>query len=209
MAYFMPSEEGLTYKVTDALEDLLTLECKTEIDTEDLSYAGIVKVGRIQDEPTLVNVLIHESFHLSPQQWTHGPLRFPAASTRGGTLSDEMADIERLRTTTGRMTIGQQRVNSRAFTVEIQIWGNMAPETTLTRRQVAHLGSVVESRVIRTLVNAQYAIGTGGQIEDDFGEFVTDGPFFGDFWTQREEGESLRIQKFIQFWYRTGLRRPT
>jgi len=90
---------------------------------------------------------------------------------------------------------------ARCFTLEIEVWGDEVPNISLTRRDAGQLASLLENRSLKALREAQAQIGTGATITDDYGESVVMGPFWGDSWTDQEEGEALIVRKYIRFYY--------
>jgi len=202
----LPAEQGIIDKILDALVALLTLKLQTDISATDASRLQTIKVGPRQDDPAAVVVLLHENDPSEAMLWPHFPLRYPEM-TRNAELVQQRTMFGgektswQLRHTPGYELVGGGSRIARAFTAEIEIWGDEIEGLTLERRDVGQLASVVENRLIQTLKKAGPKIGQATPITDSFGESIQMGPFFGDFWTDQEEGEALIVRKYVRFYY--------
>lgn len=207
MAYYIPTETGVSDLALDALSDLLVETLQTEIPNLDITKVTTFKVGYRQQKPTGVNILIYENDPDSPKDWSHRPLRFKTQRTTGGLIGDTYSDTEKLRTTSGRALIGGGSLFSRAFTAEIEVSGRMLPReegVVYTQREVGQIASVVENRLAKTLLEAGPGIGTGVAVADSYGETIIDGPFMGESWMDQQEGKALIVRKYVRFWYKTS-----
>lgn len=199
---YLPPEVGIVDVIQDCLVDLFQIHLVEEIDADDVSQATTIKVGPLQASPTRVVVLIHENDPDSPRTWRHQP------HVRGHGRMVGVSESRPAQEWAGRATIGATRIGGgceyeRSFTLEVQVWGNLVGGITVTRRDVAHIAAVVTSRALQAMLNAKQRIGSGSLVQDDFGESVIAGPYLGDEWAEQEEGESLRVIKYMQFWYHT------
>jgi len=203
----MPTEQGVCDLIMDAVVDLLTLKLQTEIDADDASRMTTIKVGPRQDDPSAVVVLIHENDPENAREWPHYPMRYPQLQS-GGNLTGRISsfgesEAAQLRHTAHYEMVGGGSRMARAFTIEIEVWGDEVPGLTLERRDAGHLASLVENRTIKALREAGAKIDTEAAIVDSFGEQVQMGPFWGDAWTDQEEGEALIVRKYIRLYYAT------
>lgn len=199
---YLPPEVGIVDVIQDALVDLFQIYLTDEIDEDDVSRATIIKVGPLQADPSRVVVLIHENDPDAPRTWQH------QMHVRGHGRMVGLSETRAAMDWSGRATIGATRIGGgceyeRSFTLEVQVWGHLVGGITVTRRDVAHIAAVVTSRALRAMLDAGPQIGTGALVQDDFGESVIVGPYLGDEWAEQEEGESLRVIKYLQFWYHT------
>ena len=201
MAY-LPLELGVVDLIQDALVDLLENKLTHEIPIDDASRAETIKVGPRQDDPTPIVVLIHEQDPDSPNDWPHRPVKYrvPRRSSRGYT--DDPYE-QPVRQQAGYELIGGGSRMARAFTIEIEVWGDELPGITAERRDVGHLGSLLESRIRKALKEAGPKIGTGALISDNSGESVVLGPYWGEGLLDQEEGEALIYRKKIRLYYVT------
>lgn len=208
--YYIPETEGIANLILTRLEDLLTLKLITEIDEHDLSRISNIKVGPLQEGPDHAVLLIYESQRVDPQDWAHKPLRFSLPrSSRGYTAVPGLETEQYVRVTAGRETIGGGTMIGMSFSIQFAVWGNNAPEVEVTRRDVGKLNSIIQSRIMRVLVDGGHLIGGSSIIQDDFGLRVSTGPHWGDSWLVRAENEGLRTQSQIQFWYRVFMDGPS
>lgn len=204
----IPDVHGITELIKFALRDLLTLHLITNLPDHDATRDCQVVVGKIQDDPLFVNVEIYEGFTPDPDSWPHRAKKLPGPrNLRSGQIIDPSEDSQRVRNAVGKLTIGGWSLNTRAFTIELEIAGNSAT-IDVDRDDVTRVCGITEGRVRRVLLNAGAKMGGITPPSDDFGETVLHGPFFGDHWMERVESESLRTKRYIQFWYETGYAGP-
>lgn len=202
----MPTDNGIAYLIKSALHGLLTQKLITEISVDDVTSDCTVVIGKYQDEPTLVVVLIYEGFVADPHSWPHKPrqLMGPRARDvlRDTVISEPRSDFElNRRIAAGRLTVGGTEIHTRAFTIETRIAGEQAT-IDIDDEDVGKLCALTESRVKRAIKGAGTKI-NGADIIDNFGEAVTGGPYFGDMWAERIESQSLRTRRYIQLYYET------
>lgn len=206
MAYYLPTQDGSNYLILDALVDLLTAKCQTEVDTGDISRAALIKVGPLQASPESVTLLLHENDPFDPERWPNRPMKYRLAAPSGGLRGDPYTESESLRATPGRVLIGGGSLYSRAYLLEIEVFGLYMPASVdITRAVARKVMAVVSSRATKALLEAGPSIATGAQVVDDFGGFVVQGPFMDTSWTDPEESESLLIRVFLRFWYQMAL----
>jgi hypothetical protein len=205
MTVALPQEEGVIDKTLDALVDLVTLRLKTEVHEDDASRLVWVGVGFKQDDPEGVDIALHENDPDTPSGWPHRPESYRAPKRLGGLVGTPPLDSaqEQLRTFSGMEKMGGGSRMTRRFTAVIMISADEINDINPTRRDVGQLGTVVENRLLKTLIDAGPKIGTGKLITGNFGETVSMGPFFGDAWTDYEEGEAYRLRKYVRFGYHT------
>lgn len=204
----MSDLHGITELIKFALRDLLTQKMITELPDWDAMKDCQVVIGKIQDDPLFVNVEIYEGFTPDPDSWPHRAKKLPGPrNLRNGQIIDPSEDSQRVRNAVGKLTMSGWSLNTRAFTVELEIAGNSAL-IDVDRDDVTQACGITEARVRRTLLDAQAKMGLDTPPADDFGERVLQGPFFGDHWMERVESESLRTKRYIQFWYETGYAGP-
>jgi len=200
----VPIDVGVTDKILNAMQDLLTLKCQTEVGINDASRIGTIKVGLLQDQPTGVVVLLHENDPDDPKQWPHRPLRWQAhrVNELGASLVGDIYDGlgSQIGTPTGYQLVGGGSQMQYSFTIQIEVWGRFQ-DVDVDRSDVGHIAAVVENRVKLTLHEAGPQIGTGQLISDDFGESVVLGPNWGVSWVEQGEGESLIFRKFLRLFY--------
>jgi len=181
VAYYIPADYGSEDLALDALVDLLADKCQDEVATGDLSRAVKIKAGYLQESPGAVNILIYENDPDDPKTNPNRPVRIQGS----------------------RALIGGGSHYSRAFLMEVLVHGQSMP-TSITREESRRIASIVVRRAMRALTQAGPKMGQDNTITDNFGESFVDGPFFGRSWADNNEGESLIIRKYIQFWYRTS-----
>ena len=204
----MSDLHGITELIKFALRDLLTEKMITELPLWDAMRDCQVVIGKIQDDPLFVNVEIYEGFTPDPDSWPHRAKKLPGPrNLRNGQILDPSEDSQRVRNAVGKLTMSGWSLNTRALTVELEIAGNSAV-IDVDRDDVTQACGIAEARVRRSLLNAGPKMGLALPPEDDFGEKVLQGPFFGDHWMERVESESLRTKRYIQFWYETGYAGP-
>lgn len=209
MTVTLPSEQGVVDKILDAVQALLTLKLQTEIDTTDASRLVTIKVGPRQDGPESVVVLIHENDPEVPREWPHYPIRYRTIRDSGTTTG--MGGLRPIgERSFGQVTqpggyemIGGGSRMARCFTLEIEVWGDEVEDVDMERRDVGQIAAIVENRTIKVMKEAGPKIGTGAIIADSFGESVQLGPYWGDAWTDQEEGEALIVRKIVRLWYVT------
>jgi len=199
----MPSEEGVVDKILSALVSLAETKLRDDIDSDDISRAVMIKVGPRQDDPEPVVVLFHENDPYSPDQWTHFPVRYARNRPVGGLVGAHDGARLRFRPQSGYEQIGGGSRYGRAFSAEIEVWGDYISGVDMTRERVRHVASVVENRLRKALHDAGPKIGTGDIIRGDFGEYVLQGPYFGESWVDQEEGEAMIVRKVVRFYYLT------
>jgi hypothetical protein len=208
MGYYLPTDYGSRDLILDALTDLLTAKCKTEVDTGDVSRAVTVKAGPNEATPESVMILIHENDPMDPQSWVNQPLRYRGITPRGSSLVDQSVSSEdrsNLRASGGLELIGGGSQYKAAYQLEIEIFGRFVPGLNPTREEVRGIAAAVTARAREALLEAGHTIGTGALVQDDFGGSVIQGPFIDKSWTDQEEGEALRIRRIINFWYHIAL----
>lgn len=206
--YYMPTELGTEDLILDAIVDLLTSKCQTAVDTGDVTRAVTIKAGPRQAAPESVSILIHENDPDSPSAYPDRPLRYRSPNPGfGGVLTgDPYADSARGRTTSGTELIGGGSIYSKAYTLEIEVFGRFMPAgLDIDREEVRAIASTVTRRAVRALIEAGPKIGTGSSVGDDFGGEVCLGPFMDTAWTDQEEGEALTVRRFIRFYYKLAL----
>ena len=204
----IPDLHGITELIKFALRDLLTLNLITNLPAWDATRDCQVVIGKIQDDPLFVNVEIYEGFNPDPDSWPHRNKRLPGPrSLRDGQVIDPSEDSQRVRNAVGKITLGGWSLNTRAFTIELEIAGNSSA-IDVDRDEVMRVCGITEGRTRRILMDAGAKMGLTQPPSDDFGETVLQGPFFGDHWMERVESESLRTKRYIQFWYETGYAGP-
>jgi len=192
---YLPIELGVTDLIITAIVDLLTTRLQYEIDENDASRAALVKTGPRQANPESVAVMVHENDPDDPAAWPHKPLY----NTGGGRVSES-----RLRSPGGTTLIGGGSQYSRAFTIEIEVFGNYISDLDVTRAVCIRVAGIVENRVVSALLTEGAYIGTGNAITDTFGETVIQGPVIASTWTDPEAGEALIVRKFLRIWYHTS-----
>lgn len=205
----LPVEQGIVDKILDAIQVLLTTKLHDEVDPGDASRLATIKVGPRQDDPSSVVILIHENDPDNAKEWPHYPVRYERLADTGlttgrRTIFGGEGEAAQLRHSYGYELVGGGSRMARAFTIQIEVWGDEVPNLTLERRDVGQLASVLENRSIKALREAGPKINTGDLLTDSFGESVMAGPFWGDAWTDQEEGESLIVRKMIRFYYHTS-----
>jgi hypothetical protein len=204
MAPFLPIETGVVDLALSAMVSHLTQALIDDIDPEDVSRAVVVKAGPRQSDPESVTVMLHENDLDNPAQWPHQPLKFHNMRASGQVQQDPYSTSSAQRLTTGYSLVGGGSMYSRAFTAEIEVFGSFISGVNIGREESRQIASIVENRLVKALLEAGPKIGSGHIIRDDFGESILEGPFLGNSWVDPEEGESLIVRKFIQFWYRTS-----
>jgi len=182
MGYYIPARYGVEDLIIDAIVNLLTDKCKTEIATGDISRAEIVKAGYRQEAPGSVNIMVYENDPDQPKDNKHRPMRDSWTGSRA--------------------MVGGGNKYSRAFSIEVEVYGRYMP-TDVTREESRRIASIVVRRAITALNHAGPKIGQGDIIVDDFGESVLNGPFMGYSWADVNEGESLIVRKVVRLWYET------
>ena len=182
MGYYIPAKYGVEDLMLDAMVSLLTDRCQSEVATGDLSRAEIIKAGYRQESPASVSIMIYENDPDDPKENKHRPKRDPVTGTRA--------------------MVGGGNRYSRAFTLEVEVFGRYMPDT-VTREETRRIASIVVRRAVNALNHAGPNIGQDRRIADDFGESVANGPFFSQSWADVNEGESLIVRKYIRFWYET------
>jgi hypothetical protein len=203
-SYFIPDQTSIVDVIVSAIKDLLTVKLIDEVHEYDATRAVLIKAGPRQDDPESVTIMIHENHPDSPDQWPHAPKTFRSIHDSGGMVGDKYTEVERLRVTAGRVMMGGGSQYTRAFTIEIEIFGMYVPDLDVDRDMVRQIAALVENRATKALLEAGPKIGTNALIRDSFGEYVVEGPFLGNSWTDPEQGESLIVRKYIQIWYRTS-----
>jgi hypothetical protein len=205
MTYYLPVEKGCEALVLDALVDLLTAKCQTEIDTGDVSRAQIVKAGPRQAAPEAVSILIHENDPDGPTRWPHRPMPYRAPRPGGRPAADPFSVGEGTRSAVGRVMMGGGSTYALAYLLEMEVFGlYVSSDVDVDREEVRDIAAVAKHRMVQAVLEAGRHIGTGDIIEDDLGMAVIAGPFVDRMWTDPEEGESLIIRKYVRFWYRAS-----
>lgn len=203
---YLPTEDGSNHLILDALTDLLTLKCQTEVSANDLSRVNEVKVGPMQATPEGVMLLIHENDPFSPESWSNRPMRYRNVQASGALSNQPYEDTTSERTTAGRILMGGGSQYSRAYVLQVVVFGPYMPSgIDITRPVVRRVASTVSARATKALLEAGPKIGTGLQIIDDFGGYVIQGPFLDTSWTSPEESESLIVNVYLRFWYHMAL----
>jgi len=203
---YLPTQDGANHLILDALTDLLTLKLQTEISQNDVSRAAEIKVGPLQATPESVAVLIHENDPFNAAGWPNRPMKFRTPRPTGGIVEDPYSDSSSLRTTGGSSLVGGGSQYTRAYTLEIQVYGLYMPAgIDITREGVRRVASTVSARATKALLEAGPRINTGSLVIDDFGGYVVDGPFMDTSWTDPEESESLVSTVYLRLWYRMAL----
>ena len=207
MTQALPSELGICDRVLDALCDLITDKMQTQYPATEATRVASIKVGPQQDDPRSVLILLHENDPENPSAWPHRPQPYREMGDSGQLIGTRIGgspfgEQRPLRQQAGYQMVGGSSRMARAFSADIEVWGNEFT-VALTRRQIGQIASIVENRLIKTLNEAGPKIGTGDMITDDFGESVQLGPFWGDGWTDQEEGEALIARKRVSFYYVT------
>lgn len=206
MTSYLPAEYGAEDLILTALHSLLTEKCQAELETGDVTRASLVKVGPAQASPEGVSILLHENDPDDAAGWPHRPMKFRSLNPAGGLSGDVYSEAMSMRTTPGRTMMGGGSMYSRAFLLEIEVFGIYLPsDVSVERETVRRIASVVNRRAVRAMLEAGPKVGTGRAISGDLGEMVVDGPFLDKSWTDPEEGESLIIRKYVRFWYRTSM----
>jgi len=208
VAYYIPPELGTGDLILDAIVALLTAKCQTEVDTGDVTRAVTIKAGPQQAAPDSISILLHENDPDNPTNWPDRPLRYRSPNPGfGGVLSgDPYAESARGRTTSGVELIGGGSIYSKAYTMEIIVFGRGMPAgVDVEREDVRSIASIVTRRSVRALIEAGPKIGTGSAVSDDFGGEVCLGPFMDTSWTDQEEGEALSVRKYVRFFYKLAL----
>ena len=183
MGYYVPAKYGVVDLMLDAMVSLLTDKCIDEIPTGDVSRAQIIKAGYRQESPDSVSIMIYENDPDDPKQNKHRPKRDAFTGSRA--------------------MVGGGNRYSRAFTIEVEIYGRYMP-ITMTREETRRVASIVSRRIMTALNESGPRIGQDRRIEDDFGESVVNGPHFAQSWADVNEGESLIVRKYIRVWYETS-----
>ncbi len=203
-SYYIPLETSIVDEIVTAIGNLLTEKLITDVSEYDVTRAVVIKAGPRQDDPESITVLIHENDPDNPSQWAHSPKSFRTPRPSGGLTSNRYTDMEQIRVSSGRVKMGGGSLYTRAFTLEIEVFGMYVVGVDIDRETTRRIAAIVENRATQALLEAGRRIGTGTLIRDSFNEYVVDGPFLGDSWTDPEQGESLIVRKYIQFWYMTS-----
>lgn len=188
MGYYIPAKYGIEDLALDAMVKLLTDRCQLEVATGDMSRAQIVKAGYRQESPDSVSIMVYENDPDDPKENRHRAVRDA--------------------TTGSRAMVGGGSRYSRAFTIEVEVYGRYMPDT-VTREESRRIASIVVRRAMNALSHAGPKIGQDNILSDDFGESIVNGPFFGYSWADVNEGESLIVRKYVRFWYMTMCRWDT
>lgn len=205
MSYYLPTEYGAADLILDAMVDLLTLKCQTEVDTGDVSRAVTIKAGPRQAAPESVSILIHENDPDAPSSFPNRPMRYRGTKATPG-MTDPYSASQSERSSPGYVQIGGGSQYTRTYVIEVEVYGRSMPVgVDMEREDVRRVTAVVTSRLTKALLEAGPHIGTDRQIHDDFGGYVVQGPFPDISWVDPEEGESLVMRKYLRFWYSMAL----
>ena len=197
--FVLPTDQGIMDLIQDRISDLLTYVLIDSVSADDLSRATLIKVGRAQEAPTSVMVLIHETSPDDGKGWPHQPHIWSKRTRAPYTTGESIG-----RAAIGRVDVTGGSQYERTVTIEVQVWGT-AMAYDVSRRDIGHIASVVMSRATQALMTYGPRIGQASLVQDSFGETVVDGPFLGQGWVVRSEDESLRAFMYQQFWYRTDI----
>lgn len=134
--------------IVDAVNDSLVLNLKDLINKSDPAYAGLVRIGQLQDDPTNPGliVLTQSGDHVDPDRWMHGIVGGP-----GQQLPIHLDTFE----------IGCGEMWYRRFTTEISQFWPQAFEREEARIWAQVILSRAEDAIRKTVTNSD---------ADDFGE---------------------------------------
>lgn len=198
----LPAQEGIVYVALKQLASWIEQKLKTEVDADDAARLDWVVIGPMQDDPQGINIELFENDLIDPKMWRHA---MDPIITRGATRG--VARVTGVRPAPRETVSARSIVYQRSFTARMQVWIDNIADFTIPdgseRDYLLHLASVVEGRLWQALQAGGSSIGAG-QLIDDFGEGLIDGPFLGDTWAVRQIGESHISDRFLQFWYRSG-----
>lgn len=200
MGQQIPAERGVVDLILVAMENLLVTGLQVAIATGDATRAQLIKVGPRQAGPESVSVLLHEGDPDNVELWSHKAKAWPRP---GGVDKNQGDDVGGVRPSSNMFLVGGGSQYSRAFTIEVEIFGRYLQGFNASREETRRVASVVEGRIMQTLYAGGHTIGTGELVRDNFNEYVVMGPFFGDTMTEQEEGEALIVRKKIRCYYRT------
>jgi len=192
----VPSERHIVTHILDNMEAILLRELQTKISTDDAARLSHVQVGPPQHSPYPVAIYLYENELAVNVKWRHSPGVKDMAS--GVTQSRYGRPAGRL--PAGRLRVGGGGEYQRTFTIEVRVAGNRLDLTTVTPSIVGDIAGVVAGRAIKALTGNSMAF---AMLHDSFGESVISGPFWGEEWAVQQEGQALRIIKYLQVWFRT------
>lgn len=195
MTYLTP-HTGIEDKILALLVNLLTLKLREEIDPKDVTRVDVVISGPLQDDPSAINIMIHENDPLNPNSWAHFPVPHTDISQSGrpGHLS------RNYQIPLGYEMIGGGTRIGFCFTLEIDVRGDEMDMVT-EREDVRQIAAAVSARAWQVIKEAESTIGTGELVQDDFGTYVALGPFRGEFWTDQQAGEPQIARRYLRFFY--------
>lgn len=133
------------------LDDILLEALQTEVSTIDPTYAKLVRVGPLQDDPTKnrVNILTYTNDRDDPEGWRNEAIKNPQDPTH---TNVDPTGLE----------IGGGQFWYRRFTVELEIF---FPPTIPAREPSLELALVILARAERTIQTKSLGLGP-----DDFGQ---------------------------------------
>ena len=193
---FLTPHTGLEDAIITQLLALLERCLRDEIDADDVTRAGVIQAGPLQDDPEAINVMLHENDPLDPAGWAHFPIPYTDVNQAGrpGHLSRNY-----------QIPIGYEMVGGGArmgycFTLEVAVFGD---ETTLVleNEDVRQLAAAVSARAWQAIKEAGPTIGTNETVRDDYGAYVILGPSRGQFWTDQQAGEAQIARRYLRFFY--------
>ncbi len=193
---FLTPHTGIEDEIISLLVDLLTRKLRVEIDPSDVTRAEVIIAGPLQDDPSAVNVMIHENDPLDPADWPHFPI--PQTNIdRSGSPSHLSRNYQ--------IPLGYEMMGGAArmgycFTLEIDIRGDEMDLAT-EREDVRQIAAAVSARAWQAIKAAGSTIDTSDLVQDDFGTYVVMGPFRGEFWTDQQAGEPQIARRYLRFFY--------
>ena len=200
----IPNEWYITGYVLSYLVTWLEQKLGTEVDDSNAAKVKLVKIGPRQQDPVAVGLFLYENDLADPEKWPHGQDILIGTGSSQRMTGIEGAQIRRL--PVGRQTIGSEPEwsNQRCFTVLQEVWLDKVPGLERTEENLALLSQAVAGRVRQCLKDGGLTLGTGNIVADNFGEYITEGPFFGSEYLKRQVGKQLFTSRYLQFWYRTS-----
>lgn len=196
----MPTERGIVSLTLDIMESVLLDEMKTKIAVDDVSRLSHVQVGPPQHSPHAVAIYLYENELGVNVGWRHSPDgRDPTENYRGQRDARPAGRVP-----LGRLNVGGDGLYQRAFTMQIIVTGNKMDlgATEVTPSIVGDVAGIVAGRAVKALTSRYESFTMAAA--DSFGEKIAFGPYWGEEWNQQQEGQALRIIKFLQVWFRTS-----
>lgn len=142
--------------IVSLIADAIVQDLTEAFDTEDLAASGLVRLGRLMDDPEGYDnpICVHENDPDDPNGWLHEQIRHPYSEGRNLSVFQP-----------GYFEIGGSEVWVRRFTIELNVF---LTREGLERDAAKAVIDTVHGRAIHTLRNSTRIIG----LEDEYGEHV-------------------------------------